>query len=90
MSQHRFQVGEAVSVNGPAVSPHILFSAARTPGSEPGSLGSNPDLPATLSPSPCVFGVVAPFVRNSAVFGGICGRWPFAVIRRDGEVARIL
>ena len=45
---------------------------------------------ATLSPSPWIFGVVVPFVKNAAVFGGICGRWLFAVVQRDGEVARIL
>jgi ABC-type amino acid transport system permease subunit len=42
---------------------------SRTPGSGPGSLGSNADLPATSSRSPGVRGVVAPFVKNAAVFG---------------------
>jgi hypothetical protein len=36
------------------------------------------------------FGVVVAFVKNVPVFGEICGRWLFAVVKRDGEVARIL
>jgi hypothetical protein len=34
--------------------------------------------------------VVAPFAKNAAVFGGISDRLQFAVVQRDGDVARIL
>src|SRR5262249_31043334 len=65
-----------------------LTNAVSSVGSRP--QGQNPGPPATLSRSPRLCGVDAPFVKNLAVFGGICGGWLFVVRQRDGEVARIL